>query len=175
MEFNSATQAQEPRIQTETQHRCPLGHWLLQDDSRYLLGSLVAPGCERVTRRPQGAAPMLKLGVAVASELTDGRARWQATLGARPVALACRTQYGGRAQRLAGTMRAAHAMAWQARRGARHNAYSVNPKGAQAKPQRSTQGTQRSVVNGAICNRMPRYVKAGAQRPIYPAATVPFM
>jgi hypothetical protein len=62
-------------------------------------------------------------------------------------------------------------LAWQTRRGARHNAYSVNPKGAQAQPERSPQGTQRSVVNGAICNRMPRYVEWA--QPISPGGAVP--
>ncbi|WP_223164925.1 hypothetical protein, partial [Massilia mucilaginosa] len=52
--------------------------------------------------------------------------------------------------------RKAHMLAWQARRGARHNAYSVNPKGAQRSPHQA----KRSVATGAICDRMPRYVKA---------------
>ena len=57
------------------------------------------------------------------------------------------TPYGGlRAAPGRNHAPAAHALAWQTRRGARHNAYSVNPQGAQ----RSAHRTQRSVVNGPI-------------------------
>lgn len=53
---------------------------------------------------------------------------------------------GGRAQRLTESMRTAHALASQHRRGARHNASYVDPKGAQ----RSFHQAKRSVATGAI-------------------------
>jgi hypothetical protein len=79
---------------------------------------------------------------------------------ARAVDLTGGTPCGGRAQRLNETMRAAHALAWQSRRGARHKAPYVNPKGAQ----RSSHQAKRERSDwGDLHIRRP-YVKARGTR-----------
>ena len=64
-------------------------------------------------------------------------------------------------------------LAWQARRGARHNAVFREPAGPGAARGCATKCSAAQRL-AQLCG-MPRYVKAAAQRPIYPVAAVPLL